>query len=728
MEETLDLRDVFAILRRKLRFIAVIFAVSMLAALLFLLIVKPKFTADATLIFNPGQFEISKEKSQLGPQLFDRLITGEIASVNSPAILSKAIKTENLLNDPELNKTSLKDMFGKMLSFFQLYQFSSSNHEMKVIERFKKLLVVDHPERTNLITISYTSEDPHKAARIANSVTNIFLANHLDNRLASTPLAAKWLRDRKVSLRGKWRSSQASVEKYKADHNLSYLSGKKLRDQQVDRLNEQIVLAETKTEAARARIEQVRAMLKTRDYQQLANTDRSEVLTKLRDRLAATSQREASLSTSLLPSHPTLQKVRAEIASVRKQINNEGKRVLDDLEVKFQAARAREKLIRQNFDGRIRSMQESGTENIKLRELERTAASDRGIYEAFLNRSNETIEQSTGSFANFRLIRVAQAPIKPSFPSKIKVLALTAIASLAIGIGLSFLLETLNNTFRSGAQVRVVLGLPLLASLPASDFSGVDMKRTPELAIIHQKGTRFLTGIKGIHRSISASGNNTGSTGIIAVTSAEEGEGKTVVAVALAQKAALAGARVLLIDGNWENPSLRQIFEHSSWNAGVNDDREAGGTDPLILTDQTTGLHILPAFSGAGGCKGIADTKEFQEMLGSARSQYDLVVVDTGAVQTNSDCWTLVEVADQVLFVIAWDKTRHDTAQRALQMLKNCDAEIAGAVLNFVEDDNIAQSQDYVPSAAPVGQHVLTGQGNASVRDVGIQQRPYPIG
>jgi len=728
MEETLDLRDVLAILRRRLRFIVGIFTAGMLAALMFLLLVTPKYTADATLIFNPGQFEISKEKSQVGPQLFDRLITGEIASVNSPTVLSKAINTENLLHDPELNKTTLKDLIAGVLSILQVNQAPTSTHELRVMERFKKLLEINHPERTNLITISYTSEDPHKAARVTNSVTNIFLGQHLEGRLASTPLAAKWLQERKISLREKWRDSQARVEKYKADYNLSYLGGEKLREQQVDRLNEQIVLSETKTEAARARVEQVRLMLKSLDYQQLANTERSEVLTKLRERLAATSQREASLSTALLPSHPTLRRVRAEVSSVRKQIDNEGKRILDDLEVKFQAALGRQELIRRNFDKTIRGMQDSGTAIVKLRELEQTAVSDREIYEAFLNRSNETIEQATGSFANFRLIREALVPIKPSFPAKFKVLALAAIASFAVAIGLSFILESLNNTFRTRAQVSDILRLPLLATLPTSEFSGAELRRTPECAAAHQKGMPFATAIKSLHRALGvASGNNCPS-GMIAVTSAEEGEGKTMVAVSLAQKAALSGSSVLLIDGNWQNPTLHRIFEKASWNGINRDAGGASGTDPLIILDRTTGLHIMPAFAGPGRSKDFADSDEFQEMLRSARDQYDLVVVDTGAVRTNSDSWALAEAADQVLFVIAWNKTLHESATRAMLMLENCNANMAGAVLNFADREQMAHLKDFIPSPAPTGPHVVAGLVHGAVQKVGGQQRPYPLG
>ncbi len=714
MEETLDLRDVLAILRRKLRFIAGTFTLGLLAGVLFLLLVTPKYTADATLIFNPGQFEISKEKSQLGPQLFDRLITGEIASIKSPAVLSKAISTENLLHDPELNKSTLRSLIDGLLSFVRSGEGSPDTHELQVIERFKKLLEIDHPERTNLITISYTSSDPDKSARIANSVTNIFLEQQLVDRVASTPLAAKWLQDRKVILREKWRASQAQVEKYKADNNLSYLSGEKLREQQIDRLNEQMVLAGTKTEEARARIEQVRRMLKSRDYQQLANSNKSEVLTKLRDRLAAASQREASLSSTLLPSHPTLREVRAEIVSVRKQIENEGKRVLDDLEVMFQSAREREQFIRQSFDKTIKGMQDSGAAIVKLRELERTAASDREIYESFLNRSNETIEQSTGSFANFRLIKSAQVPIKPSFPGKMKVLVLAAMASLVLGIGMSLVQEALNSTFRPQDQISGILGLPLLASLPTRINGDAGHGLPTESFISRENGTPLANSVKRLLRAVGPAGGAALPTGMIAVTSTGEGEGKTMIAVSLAQMAALNGSRVLLIDGNFGSPSLERIFRQESWNCIARDRQEPIGSNPLLFEDRSTGLHILPVFVGQAGGNGFVDSHEFNEMLRSAREEYELVIVDTASVLTNPDSWDLADAADQVIFVVASNKTQHESATRALEMLKSCHARMAGIVLNFADSEQMPDRRVFAPGLSPTAAHVVSGLAHRS--------------
>lgn len=697
MEETLQLRDLLAILRRRMRFIVLFIVASMGAALLFLLVTKPEYEALATLKYNPAQFDISKDKQSVNSDLFDRLISGEIAAVGSPSVMLSAIKSENLLHDQELNKTTLRDLLSGLLEMFQLHAQPEINHELWVMERFKKRLRVTHPDRTNIISVSYRSEDPEKSARIANAVTSIFLAQHLDGNMSSMPLAAKWLSDRKAVLQERWRESQGQVERFKADHNLSYLSDDKLREQQVDRLNEQLMLASTRTEEARAKVEEVRQLLKSRDYQQLADIERSAVLARLRDRYAEASQREASLSSTLLPSHPTLGEVRAEIASLRTQIEDEGKRILDNLEVTFQSAQERERLIRNNFDKSITSIQNAGANIVKLKELQRKADTDREIYEAFLNRSNETMEQSTGQFANFRLIRKAQVPSDPSFPSKLKVLLLAAFGSLAASFGIAFIRETLVDTFRTKAHVRETLNLPVLTQLPELMTSNArNGAGRLDLARILGSGSPFSAGLRNLRRALSYTGEAPRAPRVVAVTSTLEGEGKTTVAAGLAQTAAQAGMKTLLVDGDWHQSDLGRMFRLQSRraNGSHRPPNRRNHVEQVVFTHPETGLDIVPAMAGAESSSHFARSGEFRTMLVSAREHYDFIVIDTPAVNTSADACSLADHADEVVFVIAWNRTSREKALLALQALQGCDARVRGIVLNKVDSLHLVQDPD----------------------------------
>lgn len=693
--EEIELKDIVAALRRRRNLIIALFLAGVTAAALYILLASPKFAAEATLKFNPNRFEINEQKKSVGPDLLDRLISGEIATIRSPAVLLEVIESEELTTDPELNRVGL---LGKVKSFVKALiserNTSADQNHAALLEGFKSRVVVAHPAGTNLITVSYFSEDAPKSARITNAVVNAFLAQHLESRSSSTPLATKWLDQRTESLRKRWRKSEDDVERFKSTHKLSYVSGAQLRDQHVDRLNEQLVIAGTKREEARAKADQVRELLKSRDYGQLANVARSDVMTRLRDRLAVASQREASLDSALLPDHPQLQQARAEIASLRRDVEGEGRRILDSLEVEFRTAREHEELIRRNFDETIKGIQEKGSDLVKLRDLERKAASDRAIYEAFLKRSNETLEQSAGDFANFDLIQSAQVPLKPNFPTKRKMILLAAAAfgSLAIGIGLAFVLELLRGTFRSARDVADTLNLPTVAALPyisARDPEYARSRSNIARIVVDAPSSPFARGIDSLEMGLGLAGTRL-PFHVLAIASAVEHEGKTLVATSLAQEVAARGLEVLLIEGNWNQPALRRIFSASAFHHnGTREDESSP-----VCHDSVSGLDLLPELVTADGGVGFASSQEFAELLQSAREHYDLVIIDTGAVTSSPEACVLAGQADATLLVVRWDKTRQELVSQSLTALKNWNAQIVGVALNGVDFREMARAGD----------------------------------
>jgi uncharacterized protein involved in exopolysaccharide biosynthesis len=411
MEEKLDLRDTLAVLQRRWRLIAGFMVCGLALAVAFLLAVTPKYSAEATLKFDPRQFQITSSNASLGNDLFDRLIAGEIAAVRSPDVLRTVMTSLKLWDDPELTEPTLYEMIaGPIGNLLSPGGPRLLDPELRPLANFEKRLWVDQPDKTNLITISYESLDRAKAPAVANAIANTYLAYHLEHQLGDSPLAAKWLNERRAELREQWRRSEQLLEQYK---------GENLKDQQMARVNEQLVLANAAAEEARARVEQIRRLMDSRNYTQLANAVKSELMTLLRDRLAAASQKQASLGATLLPAHPSMREVQSEVASLNADILAEARRTLE-----YRTATEREQLVTASLQRTIGSVQASGDKLVKLRELERNAASDKTIYEAFLNRSNEALEQSTGQFVNFRLIKKAEAPVRPSFPSKVKVLLL----------------------------------------------------------------------------------------------------------------------------------------------------------------------------------------------------------------------------------------------------------------------------------------------------------------
>ncbi len=729
MDETLQLRDIVATLRRRWHVVALFFAAGVVAALLFLLVVTPQFTAEATLKFDPRQFQLSSENKSVASDFFDRLVAGEIGIISSKDLIRRVVKTENLLEDPEFNDSGIIDLLRTLLA---MNDDSAAGREARIdqiVDRFEKILWVKNADRTNLISIRFTSRDREKSARLTNAVVGAYLAQHLEQQIDSTPLASEWLKDRIAALREKWRASEQEVEAFKTKNDLNFVVGENLQEQHISQLNEQLVLARANTEAARAKVEQVRRLVKNRDYTQLSNSVRSDVMTRMRDRFAVASQREASLSEALLPAHPTLKEARARLSRLRQLVAAEGKRTLANLEAEFASARDQEKLIRGELNKTISGMQKSGDKAVKLRELERTAASDKSIYEAFLNRSKETSEQAKGQFVNFRLVQQARPPTKPSFPSRLRVLLFAALGSFALGIGAAFVRDALDPGAAAPAAPPARKPVPTddappppIAILPTASIAAARMRGAAisrERLVVQDPESPFSLAMADLTARLTAKAAQHNGM-IIAVTSPMAREGKTLVAASLAQQAALTGAKTVLIDCNFQNREATAIFRAvHDWTA-TNDDRGGPAAEPPVLTDRTTGLDIVPAYADSNDAFSYVGSSAFANLLNSANDSFDLVVIDTGALLTHAETRVIVGLADATVLVVDQRTTSRETALLAERTLANCRVNSLGVVFNHG-----------APSAAPQP-HPATrtaqdwAPGTQFESEVRIERRPMP--
>ena len=94
---------------------------------------------------------------------------------------------------------------------------------------------------------------------------------------------------------------------------------------------------------------------------------------------------------------------------------------------------------------------------ITLRELERTAAVNKSLFEDFLQRARVTQEQSTFEVRDARVISPAQPPALPSSPKTGQTMMISALLGLLAGVGGAYLLEMLNAGFTTPRQVEDML-------------------------------------------------------------------------------------------------------------------------------------------------------------------------------------------------------------------------------------------------------------------------------
>ena len=699
-ERNLDLREIIHILRRHIKVIFGTVAIGVGVVLLYLLLATPLYTSTTTILLDPNKkniLDVEAVASGLGSDTV--AIESEVELIKSSSLARRVVAKLKLDRDDEFGgvKSAAETLFSTIGVWLGLVdedgpETAADRRERekklnRVIENFSRNMKVKRVGLTYVLAVSFTSRDPEKAAKIANQIASSYLVDQLEAKYETTKRATDWLNERLGTLRENVRKSEKLVELYKAKHNLQSTDGQTLNERQMAKLNEQLILTRAETAEKRAKFEQVDKLLRAgKSTNSLAAVLRSEVISKLRAQQAEVGRRLAELTTRYGGRHPKVVNVRAERRDIANQIAAEVKRIVANLKNEYEVALSREASLKKSLEEIKLRNKGASQAAIQLRELEREAASNKTLYEAFLNRFKQTSEQETLKTADSRVIARAIAPQFPSYPKKKLVLILALIGFTALGGGLAFLLEHLDNTFKTGEKIEEVLNLTHLTSAPLlgkAEIKDEQGRQHIGRYVLEKPLSAYAEAMRSLKMGIQLSDIDVPPK-IILVTSALPNEGKTTVASNLAFHAAQTGLDVLLIDADLRNPSLTaHLLKKGSEPKGLVEllARDVEEED-VVIQDEKTGLNFLPSSRMVQNSAEVLGSRRMRELIEDARKRHDLVILDSSPITPVIDARVLMDIVDRAVLVTEWDKTPRDTVLAAVKSLKTSSDKFAGVVLN----------------------------------------------
>jgi polysaccharide biosynthesis transport protein len=170
----------------------------------------------------------------------------------------------------------------------------------------------------------------------------------------------------------------------------------------------------------------------------------------------------------------------------------------------------------------------------------------------------------------------------------------------------------------------------------------------------------------------------------LVVTSAIPGEGKSTVSWNLASALAQRGKKVLLVEADLRNTSVRSsdVFQ------GLSGMCRPGASDhpryhPVASLPN---LSVIPAGVSPSDPTGLLDSLRMQELMGAWRAEYDHIIIDTPPVLPFADALVLAARADGVILVARSGLSRAGAIQRASHLLFRSGGNIRGLVLNAVRN------------------------------------------
>jgi capsular exopolysaccharide synthesis family protein len=267
------------------------------------------------------------------------------------------------------------------------------------------------------------------------------------------------------------------------------------------------------------------------------------------------------------------------------------------------------------------------------------------------------------------------------------------VLGFVFGVGLTFLIELLNDLVRTPRDVGRYLHIPLLGVVPHATEDGqvrdVDLchvVRKAPYSIISESYRRLRTNLK-----LSSPAEALKS---LLVCSGMPGDGRTTVVVNLATTFVAENKKVLLIDANFWRPSLHTALPKTGDESHVAEPQGYGLSNTLtgqcsqqevIRPSGIEGLDIIDSGPVPSYPAELLGGMQMEQLIRQQRENYDYVIVDSPPVLLVSASKMLARVVDGTLLVFNACSTRRGAAQRTIRELKQIDANIVGCVLFAVQ-------------------------------------------
>ena len=595
----------------------------------------------------------------------------------------------------------------------------------------------------NLISISVESRDPEEAAAIANLYAEEYRRYSREEARSSVQAARNFLkaqagqqRQKIDSLEGKWEAfvrNNRLIERGEGGENVAskFNELRSRRDEiafELEKEQTQLKLLRQQLRQLQPRVEQ--GLLEKQEASGLRTdiTALEEKIAKIRARAATYYAANPELegdSTRIQREFPELARLlnqmdalegrkrsltRKLVESVSSGAATDGspvdrvadlRRQITEKQLTIEQLRSQRSALETEIERYEAKLGDIPSQRIRREQIQRKLKQAESFHKTIVSKLQRISVAEESELGYVQVVQSAFVPSTPIRPTIQKNLIQAILLGLALGVGLGYLREELNPQLRGPEDIEN-RGYPLLGVVPTMDPE-VE-KRYDSRDFVEVEGRTLSTRLTPLlnpwspvtenYRLIRANlGRDNGdSHRSLLVTSAQQGEGKTVTAVNLALTEAMSGRRTLLIDADMRKPTAHEALgmPRRPGLAGM----VQGPPEAKCWKTLVDGLCFIPAGVAERGPANVLDSDRIRRLLEDMREHFDVIVLDTPPTQAASDSIVIATQTDVRTVVVSAADRDAGALDSVMDSLQTAGVPIAGVVLNKF-DDRAQLSGDY---------------------------------
>ncbi|MBO4350311.1 MAG: polysaccharide biosynthesis tyrosine autokinase [Proteobacteria bacterium] len=553
------------------------------------------------------------------------------------------------------------------------------------VSRLLGMLKVEAVIGTRLVNIRVKNQNPDLAAMLADAIAKAYSKQNSEHRLLTLNNTFDFIDKQYKENEVKLQEARDALNAFKENHKILYsnpIEQQKITNQRLDYLNNKRVEIETQRLHAGYVLSELKKIpLKIENVRAFDVVVDNASLESSVSECHALEREEQKLLMTYLEKSPQVVSLRTQINACQASIIKKMENGLRGMEARYLAL---EKLDN-DLNAQIKSVQNEALELDQLRILYEQFESQRQeqerLFELSEKKLNEVSLNRLLDIDNIRILDTAKASRVPVSPNLLINGMITLLAALIAGLLVGFLLELLDISVRTQADIEERARLPFLGAVPKfpknREYSGqkayrfvIENPRSPISESVRTLRTTLSFLLKG------------DTSHVLLITSAQPLEGKTMTSINLAVTSALAGQRVVLVEADLRRPRIYNVFKlapERGMSAVINGESEL---EDVLIDTGVEGLKLLPCGTIPKNPAELFSTAQFEQLLGKLRSQFDLVVIDSPPITVVTDALIIAQYVHGVIVIARANKTPLPVLIRTRELLEGVNAPILGTVLN----------------------------------------------
>lgn len=614
------------------------------------------YTATSMLIMN--QLPSAATATQISP------VDAEVALLRSPALMNElaaALGMDSAQNTPGL------------------------------IEGLSRAISIEPRAESGIIEIRARASTAQRAQLIANTYADVYLASQLNMSANGAATENSWLSRRLAELRGDVQAKEEALNAFRLETGMDSPDDV-VAEPQSDNIAGQLAAAQGELSDREARLRQFTDLRSSgASFDAIANAANSATINSLREREADISRRQQDLENRYLPTHPAVQAVQMERRDLDAQIQREVQRAQANMESEVARARSRVQSLQQARRNAAPPPQAAPANNAnaqaRLRDLEQQAQEARALYESFIERSQQSADQSQLSAPTTRLLSAAALPGQPSSPELRFALLMMLAAGLIVGIGAGLIAELFDQSVKNADDLEAKVGVPAISSIPTISKRMMRQmppaERHPSGYLVGRPMSAFTESLR-VLRTVIVYSKLDMSSKVVAVTSALPDEGKTTISMCLARVAAMSGQKVCVVDCDLRKQSINDVIDIET-DVGIL--QVLAGEAPwrsAIVRDPNSDAHVLPIAASGFTPRDVFGSDAMGNLIEELRAHYDLVVLDCAPILAVAETRIVVGRADTTVLIARAGRTAIGAMRAAVAQTEAAGGNVLGIALNYV--------------------------------------------